>query len=185
MTVGSRARDAVTSELAVPVDVYSAEQIERTGTAEVGQILQQISPSANFPRQTVADGMDALRSFTLRGLSPDHTLVLINGKRRHKSALVNRLGSGVQKGSSPVDLNTIPASAINQMEVLRDGAAAKYGSDAIAGVVNVQLKPRSQRHLGNVAGRERTPQPLHRASAARPDEPCRGQSARPSRGRRC
>jgi len=140
VTVGSRARNTVASELAVPVDVYSADQIESIGTAEVGQILQEVAPSANFPRQTVADGMDALRSFTLRGLSPDHTLVLVNGKRRHKSALVNRLGSGVQKGSSPVDLNALPASAIEQIEVLRDGAAAKYGSDAIAGVVNVQLK---------------------------------------------
>ncbi|SHE93463.1 TonB-dependent Receptor Plug Domain [Fodinibius roseus] len=84
--------------------------------------------------------MDALRSFTLRGLSPDHTLVLINGKRRHKSALINRLGSGIQKGSSPVDMNAIPASAVKQMEVLRDGAAAQYGSDAIAGVVNIELR---------------------------------------------
>ena len=140
VTVGTRTRGTVASELAVPVEVYSAADLEVTGTAEVGQMLQQVSPSANFPRQTVADGMDALRSFTLRGLSPDHTLVLVNGKRRHKSALVNRLGSGIQKGSSPVDLNALPSSAIKQMEVLRDGAAAKYGSDAIAGVVNVQLK---------------------------------------------
>ena len=140
VTVGSRTRDAVASELAVPVDVFSTEDLEVTGTTEVGLMLQQLSPSANFPRQTIADGMDALRSFTLRGLSPDHTLVLINGKRRHRSALVNRLGSGIQKGSSPVDMNAIPSGAVKQMEVLRDGAAAKYGSDAIAGVVNLQLK---------------------------------------------
>lgn len=140
VTVGSRAGRTAADELAVPVDVYSAGDLEKAGTSEVGLMLQQVSPSVNFPRQTVADGMDALRSFTLRGLSPDHTLVLINGKRRHKSALVNRLGSGIQKGSSPVDMNAIPASAIKQMEVLRDGAAAQYGSDAIAGVVNIQLK---------------------------------------------
>lgn len=140
VTVGSRTRNTVASELAVPVDVFSTEDLEVTGTTEVGLMLQQLSPSANFPRQTIADGMDALRSFTLRGLSPDHTLVLINGKRRHRSALVNRLGSGIQKGSSPVDMNAIPAGAVKQMEVLRDGAAAKYGSDAIAGVVNLQLK---------------------------------------------
>lgn len=140
VVVGSRASHTAADELAVPVDVYIAEDLEKTGTSEVGLMLQQVSPSVNFPRQTVADGMDALRSFTLRGLSPDHTLVLINGKRRHKSALVNRLGSGIQKGSSPVDMNAIPASAIKQMEVLRDGAAAQYGSDAIAGVVNIQLK---------------------------------------------
>ena len=140
VTVGTRVQNTVASELAVPVDVFTAEDLEVTGTTEVGLMLQQLSPSANFPRQTVADGMDAVRSFTLRGLSPDHTLVLINGKRRHRSALVNRLGSGIQKGSSPVDMNAIPSGAIKQMEVLRDGAAAKYGSDAIAGVVNLQLK---------------------------------------------
>jgi len=140
VTVGSRASHTAADELAVPVDVYSAEDLSVTGTAETGLILQQVAPSVNFPRQTVADGMDALRPFSLRGLSPDHTLVLINGKRRHKSALVNRLGSGIQKGSSTVDLNAIPASAIQQIEVLRDGAAAQYGSDAIAGVVNIQLK---------------------------------------------
>lgn len=139
VTVGSRASHTAADELAVPVDVYTAGDLEKTGTSEVGLMLQQVSPSVNFPRQTVADGMDALRSFTLRGLSPDHTLVLINGKRRHKSALVNRLGSGIQKGSSPVDMNAIPASAVKQMEVLRDGAAAQYGSDAIAGVVNIEL----------------------------------------------
>jgi iron complex outermembrane receptor protein len=140
VTVGSRASKSAADELAVPVDVYTAEDLEVTGTTETGLILQQVAPSVNFPRQTVADGMDALRPFSLRGLSPDHTLVLINGKRRHKSALVNRLGSGIQKGSSTVDLNAIPASAIQQIEVLRDGAAAQYGSDAIAGVVNIQLK---------------------------------------------
>jgi iron complex outermembrane receptor protein len=139
VSVGSRASHTAADELAVPVDVYTAGDLEKTGTSEVGLMLQQVSPSVNFPRQTVADGMDALRSFTLRGLSPDHTLVLINGKRRHKSALVNRLGSGIQKGSSPVDMNAIPASAVKQMEVLRDGAAAQYGSDAIAGVVNIEL----------------------------------------------
>lgn len=140
VTVGSRAGRTAADELAVPVDVFSTEDLEVTGTTETGLILQQVSPSVNFPRQTVADGMDALRPFSLRGLSPDHTLVLINGKRRHKSALVNRLGSGIQKGSSTVDLNAIPSSAISQIEVLRDGAAAQYGSDAIAGVVNIQLK---------------------------------------------
>jgi iron complex outermembrane receptor protein len=140
VTVGSRATKTAADQLAVPVDVYSAEDLEVTGTTETGLILQQVAPSVNFPRQTVADGMDALRPFSLRGLSPDHTLVLINGKRRHKSALVNRLGSGIQKGSSTVDLNAIPASAIGQIEVLRDGASAQYGSDAIAGVVNIRLK---------------------------------------------
>ena len=140
VTVGSRTRNMQAEDLAVPVDVYGAEEIQVAGSFETGQILQQIAPSVNFPQQTVADGMDALRSFTMRGLGPDQTLVLINGTRRHKSALVNRLGDGIGQGSSPVDLNAIPANAIARMEVLRDGAASQYGSDAIAGVVNIQLK---------------------------------------------
>jgi len=140
VTVGSRMRDMQAEDLAVPVDVYGAEEIQVAGSFETGQILQQIAPSVNFPQQTVADGMDALRSFTMRGLGPDQTLVLINGTRRHKSALVNRLGDGIGQGSSPVDLNAIPANAIARMEVLRDGASSQYGSDAIAGVVNIQLK---------------------------------------------
>ncbi|MFO8098210.1 MAG: TonB-dependent receptor [Salinibacter sp.] len=140
ITVGSRARNVAAEDMAVPVDVYGAEEIENAGAFETGRILEQISPSVNFPQNTLSDGMDALRSFTMRGLSPDQSLVLINGKRRHKTALVNRLGGGVQGGSSPIDLNALPANAIERMEVLRDGASSQYGSDAIAGVVNVRLK---------------------------------------------
>jgi iron complex outermembrane receptor protein len=140
VTVGSRARNVAAEDMAVPVDVYGTEEIEVSGAFETGRILQQIAPSVNFPQNTLSDGMDALRSFTMRGLSPDQSLVLVNGKRRHKTALVNRLGGGVQGGSSPIDLNAIPANAIERMEVLRDGASSQYGSDAIAGVVNVRLK---------------------------------------------
>jgi len=139
VTIGSRAARRAAGDMAVPVDAFSAEELDVTGSSEMSVMLQQVSPSINFPRQTVSDGMDALRPFTLRGLSPDHTLVLINGKRRHRSALVNRLGSGVQKGSSTVDLNAIPTNVIGSVEILRDGAAAQYGSDAIAGVMNLQL----------------------------------------------
>lgn len=140
VTVGSRAQNVAAEDMAVPVDVYGTEEIELAGAFETGQILEQIAPSVNFPQQTLADGMDALRSFTMRGLSPDQSLVLVNGKRRHKTALVNRLGGGVQGGSSPIDLNAMPANAIERMEVLRDGASSQYGSDAIAGVVNIRLK---------------------------------------------
>ena len=140
VTVGSRARDAAAEDMAVPVDVYGSEEIQTSGAFETGRILQQSAPSVNFPQNTLADGMDALRTFTLRGLSPDQTLVLVNGKRRHKSALVNRLGAGVSGGSSPIDLNAIPSNAIKTIEVLRDGASSQYGSDAIAGVVNLRLK---------------------------------------------
>jgi iron complex outermembrane receptor protein len=140
VTVGSRARNMAAEDMAVPVDVYGADEIQTSGAFETGQILQQNAPSVNFPQNTLADGMDALRTFTLRGLSPDQTLVLVNGKRRHKSALVNRLGSGVSGGSSPIDLNAIPANALERIEVLRDGASSQYGSDAIGGVVNLRLK---------------------------------------------
>ncbi len=137
VVVGSRARHTAAEELAVPVDVYSADELSRQGTRETSQILQALSPSVNFPRQTVTDATDIVRPFTLRGLSPDHTLVLVNGWRRHQTAVVNTFAYGTGAGSSGVDLNTIPASAIERVEVLRDGASAQYGSDAIAGVVNI------------------------------------------------
>jgi iron complex outermembrane recepter protein len=137
VVVGSRARHAAADELAVPVDIYPAEELRRQGTTETSQILQSVAPSVNFPRQSVTDANDIVRPFTLRGLSPDHTLVLLNGWRRHQMAVVNTFAYGMGAGSSGVDLNTIPSSAIERIEVLRDGASAQYGSDAIAGVVNV------------------------------------------------
>ena len=139
VTVGSRAAGAA-AEKAVPVDVFTVEQLESaSGTAETNQILQALSPSFNFPRPTIADGTDSVRPATLRSLGPDHVLVLINGKRRHTSALVYVNGT-IGRGAQSVDLNAIPASAIERIEVLRDGAAAQYGSDAIAGVINIVLK---------------------------------------------
>ena len=102
-------------------------------------MIQAVAPSFNFPRATIADGTDHIRPATLRGLSPDQTLCSINGKRRHTSALVN-LNGFVGRGAQAVDLNAIPASMIDHIEILRDGAAAQYGSDAIAGVINIVLK---------------------------------------------
>jgi len=140
VVVGSRAPHTAADELAVPVDVYTSEKIAKQGASETTQILQSLSPSVNFPRQSVTDATDVVRPFTLRGLSPDHTLVLVNGARRHQTALVNTFAYGTGAGSSGVDMNAIPASAIDRIEVLRDGASAQYGSDAIAGVVNVVTK---------------------------------------------
>jgi iron complex outermembrane receptor protein len=134
---GSRAHHTAADELAVPVDVYNHDVIARQGTTETSQVLQALAPSVNFPKQTVTDATDIVRPFTLRGLSPDQTLVLVNGLRRHQTALVNTFAYGMPAGSSGVDLNAIPSSAIERIEVLRDGAAAQYGSDAIAGVVNL------------------------------------------------
>src|SRR5947208_1340744 len=140
IVVGSRAPHTAADELAVPVDVYTSEAIAKQGASETSQILQSLSPSVNFPHQSVTDATDVVRPFTLRGLSPDHTLVLVNGARRHQTALVNTFAYGTGAGSSGVDMNAIPASAIDRVEVLRDGASAQYGSDAIAGVVNVVTK---------------------------------------------
>jgi len=130
-------RDILLSE--VPIDVITSEQIMQSGTSELSQILQRFIPGFNFPRPSVTDGSDHTRPFTLRGLNPDQVLVLINGKRLHQSSLMNINGT-IGRGTSSVDLNTIPIAAIDKVEVLRDGAAAQYGSDAIAGVINIILK---------------------------------------------
>src|SRR5215210_3283004 len=140
VVVGSRARHSTAEELAVPVDVYTAQDIQEQGTTETSRVLAALAPSVNFPNQTVTDATDIVRPFTLRGLSPDHTLVLVNGWRRHQTALLNTFPLGSPAGSSGVDLNAIPASAIERIEVLRDGASSQYGSDAIAGVVNIVMK---------------------------------------------
>ncbi|HWA15802.1 MAG TPA: TonB-dependent receptor plug domain-containing protein, partial [Gemmatimonadales bacterium] len=140
VVIGSRGRHTAAEELAVPVDVFTAEDIAQQGTTETSQILQALAPSVNFPRQSITDATDIVRPFTLRGLSPDQTLVLVNGWRRHQTAVLNTFAYGMGAGSSGVDLNAIPSSAIDRIEVLRDGAAAQYGSDAIAGVVNLVLK---------------------------------------------
>ena len=123
----------------MPIDVISSEALTNTGLTETNKILNQLVPSFNFPQPSIADGTDVLRPATLRGLSPDQTLVLVNGKRRHVSALLNINGT-IGRGSAAVDMNLIPTLAIERIEVLRDGASSQYGSDAIAGVINIQLK---------------------------------------------
>lgn len=138
VTVGSRAI-GVEAESAVPVDIITARQIEMTGATETMQVIQRLAPSFNFPRTTIADGSASVRPASLRGLGPDQVLVLINGKRRHTTALVHVNGT-MGRGSTGVDMNAIPVSAIERIEILRDGAAAQYGSDAIAGVLNIVLK---------------------------------------------
>ncbi|NQV36541.1 MAG: TonB-dependent receptor [Candidatus Marinimicrobia bacterium] len=136
--IGSRfARSA--EDQAVPVDVFTAQEIRRAGFTETGQILQALAPSFNMPKTSISDGSDAVRPMTLRGLSSGHVLVLVNGKRRHSTALVH-VNSSPSRGDTGVDLNAIPSAAIQRIEVLRDGAAAQYGSDAIAGVINIVLK---------------------------------------------
>ena len=126
------------SEKAVPVDIITHSQIAASGFTETAQVIASLAPSLNFPRPTITDGTDTVRPATLRGLGPDQVLVLINGKRRHQTSLVH-LNNSIGRGSTGVDLNAIPLAAIDHIEVLRDGAAAQYGSDAIAGVINIVL----------------------------------------------
>ncbi|MGD9980297.1 MAG: TonB-dependent receptor plug domain-containing protein [Hyphomonadaceae bacterium] len=139
VVTGTRVANRSALSTAAPVDVIDAESLTNSGVTEVNQALSAALPSFNFPRPGLADGTDTIRPATLRGLAPDQTLVLLNSKRRHQASLVNVNGT-VGRGSSAVDMNTIPTSAIDSVEVLRDGASAQYGSDAIAGVINVLLR---------------------------------------------
>ncbi|WP_417624338.1 TonB-dependent receptor domain-containing protein [Paremcibacter congregatus] len=138
VTIGTRRKGRTVADSNVPVDVLNASDLAATGLTETNQLLANLLPSFNFPQSAVNDGTDHVRPAQLRGLAPDHTLVLVNGKRRHSSAMLNLNGSA-GRGSTSVDLNMIPANAIKRIEVLRDGAAAQYGSDAIVGVINIVL----------------------------------------------
>ncbi|RAK61278.1 TonB-dependent receptor [Phenylobacterium hankyongense] len=139
VVTGSRGDARSRLESLAPVDVVSAVNLQKQGRTELAAALSATIPSIDFPRPANTDGTDAIRPATLRGQGPDQTLVLINGQRAHTAALLNINGS-VGRGSAAVDLNTIPETAIDHIEVLRDGASALYGSDAIAGVVNVILR---------------------------------------------
>ncbi|MBD8872248.1 TonB-dependent receptor [Rhodanobacter sp. DHB23] len=143
IVTGTRSANRTESSALTPIDVVSAQVLQQTGTTDLPTALARIIPSLNFPRPSAADTADTQRPAQLRGLSPDQVLVLVNGKRWHPGAML--LNNGViGRGSQPVDLNTIPVSAIDHIEVLRDGASAQYGSDAIAGVINIILKKGAQ-----------------------------------------
>ena len=122
-----------------PIDVLGSAELERTGKAGAFQALQTLVPSFNLPARAGGGTATVIATGGLRGLNPDQTLILVNGKRRHKTSLINSVSS-LYNGSVPADLDLIPTSAIGRIEVLRDGAAAQYGSDAIAGVINIILK---------------------------------------------
>ena len=139
IVTGTRSDNRTESSSLTPIDVVSAKVLQQTGTSELSTSLARIIPSLSFPRPSAADTADSQRPAQLRGLSPDEVLVLVDGKRWHPGAII--LTNGVLgRGSQAVDLNTIPMAAIDHIEVLRDGASAQYGSDAIAGVINVVLK---------------------------------------------
>lgn len=143
VVLGTRRTDVTALESSAPVDVINAEQLQQSGYSNASQALAALVPSFVYPMSNFGAGSSANRSGALRGLSPDQTLVLVNGKRRYASAWVNnKFVYG--RGSQAVDLNAIPVSSIERIEVLRDGASAQYGSDAIAGVINIVLKNASE-----------------------------------------
>ena len=140
VVVGTRAKPRSVLDSAVPIDIVSNDAFEKQGGADLPDLLRTLVPSYNVNTQPISDASTVVRPANLRGLAPDHTLVLVNSKRRHRAAVIHWLGNGLSDGSQGPDLAPIPAIALQQVEVLRDGASAQYGSDAIAGVMNFQLK---------------------------------------------
>ncbi|XPF93616.1 TonB-dependent receptor plug domain-containing protein [Colwellia sp. RE-S-Sl-9] len=147
--LGSRVSTRTATESTSPIDIITGESLTKGGFSELGQSLQASAPSFNFSRTQVSDGSDLFRPATLRGLQPDQTLVLINGKRRHNQAIFGLNGT-VGAGAAGTDMNSIPMTALKNVQILRDGAAAQYGSDAIAGVINLELKNSTNETTGFV-----------------------------------
>ncbi|WP_394695303.1 TonB-dependent receptor plug domain-containing protein [Pseudoxanthomonas japonensis] len=142
--LGSRGQPRTVSSSAVPIDIISAEEFRNQGATDALDQLRVLVPSFNVSTIPIDDAASLVRPANLRGLPPDNTLVLVNGKRFHRSAVITFLGHGLSDGSQGPDLSVFPSMALEQVEVLRDGAAAQYGSDAIAGVVNFGLKKISE-----------------------------------------
>ncbi len=140
VVVGSRGKPRSVIDSAVPIDVLSSGEFVKQGGTDLPDLLRNIVPSYNVNAQPISDAATVVRPANLRGLAPDHTLLLVNGKRRHRASVISWLGNGLADGAQGADLSPIPSIALKQMEVLRDGASAQYGSDAIAGVMNLQLK---------------------------------------------
>lgn len=140
VVVGTRAQPRSVLESAVPIDIVSKEDFVKQGGTDLTNLLRTLVPSYNIATQPISDASSVVRPANLRGLAPDQTLVLVNNKRRHRAAVIHWLGNGVADGAQGADLSPIPSIALQQVEVLRDGASAQYGSDAIAGVMNFQLK---------------------------------------------
>ncbi|MCB1044124.1 MAG: TonB-dependent receptor [Acidobacteria bacterium] len=140
VVTGTRARPRSATESMVPIDVIGVEDFVKMGDTDLSNQLRTLVPSYNVNTQPISDAATVVRPANLRGLAPDHSLVLINGKRRHRAAVIYWLGNGVADGAQGPDISAIPSIALRQVEVLRDGASAQYGSDAIAGVMNFILK---------------------------------------------
>ncbi len=143
VVVGTRTQGRTVAQSPVAVDVISSVELMSQGDNDLINRLRTVVPSFNVGTQPISDAATIVRPVNLRGLAPDHTLILVNGKRRHRAAVIAWLGNGVSDGAQGPDVSAIPSIALRQVEVLRDGAAAQYGSDAIAGVINFQLKDAS------------------------------------------
>ena len=144
VVVGTRGKPRSVLESTVPIDVLSNEDFVKQGGADLPDLLRNLVPSYNVNSQPISGSGTVVRPANLRGLAPDHTLVLVNGKRRHRAAIITWLGNGLADGSQGPDISVIPSIALKRVEVLRDGASAQYGSDAIAGVLNFQIKDSHQ-----------------------------------------
>lgn len=144
VTIGTRAKARSVTDSPAPVDVFGENDLMKQGGSNMTDLIRNLVPSYNVNDQPISDAATLVRPANLRGLAPDHTLLLVNGKRRHRAAVISWLGNGISNGSQGPDMAAIPAAAIKSVEVLRDGAAAQYGSDAIAGVINFQLKDDSE-----------------------------------------
>ena len=140
VAVGTRSRPRTVTQSAVPIDAISSQDFIEQGDTDLNDLLRTVIPSFNVNPQATGDAARIIRPASLRGLAPDHTLVLVNGKRRHRAAVITWIGGGFADGAQGPDISSIPAIAIRQVEILRDGASAQYGSDAIAGVMNLTLK---------------------------------------------
>jgi len=144
VTTGSRIKARSTTETPAPIDVIGADELANQGDTDISNLLRNSVPSYSVNDQPISDAATLVRPANLRGMAPDHTLLLVNGKRRHRAAVITWLGNGISNGSQGPDAAAIPAMALKNVEVLRDGAAAQYGSDAIAGVINFNLKDASE-----------------------------------------
>ncbi|HEX5793398.1 MAG TPA: TonB-dependent receptor plug domain-containing protein, partial [Rheinheimera sp.] len=138
--VGTRSAPRSIGDSPVPIDIIGGEELNKNGNSDMLNLISTTVPSLNVHSQPISDAATLIRPINLRGLSSDSTLILLNGKRRHRASVISFLGGGINDGAQGPDISVIPGIAMKQVEVLRDGAAAQYGSDAIAGVINFVLK---------------------------------------------
>ena len=144
VTTGTRAKARSTTDTVAPVDVINSASLLNQGDMDVANLLRNAVPSFSVNDQPISDAATLVRPFQLRGMAPDHTLILVNGKRRHRGSVIVWSAGGISDGSHGPDASTMPGMALKSVEVLRDGASALYGSDALSGVINFKLKDASE-----------------------------------------